>query len=110
MEPAIKILENGLAKLWQQIQGQKAKLEAELKAGKPISNTDEEWLDGTGNLVDEEQVLNILAHASDYEQAFTSLNSHDKTIVKKLENLAGNGEPPSNKRKHMVFPDWSKPH
>ena len=105
MEPAIEILENGLAKLQQQIQGRKAKLEAELKAGKLISNTDKEWLDGTGNLVDEERVLNILAHASDYEQAFTSLNSHDRTVVKKLENLARNGEPPSNKCKCMVFPD-----
>ena len=75
MEPAIKILEKGLAKLRQQVQGQKAKLEAKLKAGKPISDIDEEWLDGAGNLADEEQVFDILIHASDLLRFLSSLTS-----------------------------------
>ncbi|KAG9311122.1 hypothetical protein JVU11DRAFT_9034 [Chiua virens] len=97
MALTLKILQNSLGKLQHQVQDQKAKLEVELKASKPISDTDQGWLDGTGNLVDEVCILNTLTHTSesDYEQAFASLNSHDKSIVEKLEKLTGN----SNKHK-----------
>ena len=61
-------------------------------------------MDGAGNLADEEQVFDILIHASDYEEAFTSLTPHDQTVAEKLKNLAGNDHAPSNKCKCMVFP------
>ena len=44
-------------KLHNQVQERKGKLEAELKAGQPISESDQEWLDGDGNLVNEERVI-----------------------------------------------------
>ncbi|KIK76349.1 hypothetical protein PAXRUDRAFT_170205, partial [Paxillus rubicundulus Ve08.2h10] len=70
----------------------KTRLEGELKARQPISDSDQEWLDNAGNLVDEEQVVDALDHASDYEQGLKRLNSHDKSVVEKLKNLAGSGE------------------
>ncbi|KIK80200.1 hypothetical protein PAXRUDRAFT_41767, partial [Paxillus rubicundulus Ve08.2h10] len=50
------VLKKGLTKLHDQIEEQKAKLEVELKAGQPISEVDEYWLNGDGNLIDEERV------------------------------------------------------
>jgi len=106
MKPAIKILEKGLVKLRQQVHGRKAKLKAALKTGKPISDTDQEWLDGTGNLVDEERVFDILAHALNYEQMFAGLNPHDKAVAEKLaENSETSCRTPLNKHKCMEFPD-----
>ena len=88
MKP-INILKKGLAKLWNQISDQKSKLEADLKANKHISEVDEEWLDNTGNLVDEERVVDILDKASDYERGFGRLGQEEKSIVQKLMQLAG---------------------
>ncbi|KAI6012295.1 hypothetical protein PISMIDRAFT_12079 [Pisolithus microcarpus 441] len=50
------ILKKGLTKLQDQIQDRKAKLTTKLNADHPISEVDQEWLDGDGNLVDEELV------------------------------------------------------
>ena len=47
---------------------QKRKLEANLQANQSISKSDETWLDGAGNLVYEEHVINVLENASDYER------------------------------------------
>ena len=105
MKP-INILKKGLTKLRHQIQDRKTRLEDKLKAGQPISDSDEDWLDNTGNLVDEEQVVDVLDHASDYEQELKRLNSHDKSVVEKLRNLAGSdvtGCAPPKKRKRMAF-------
>ncbi|KAI6137272.1 hypothetical protein F5141DRAFT_1209598 [Pisolithus sp. B1] len=93
MKP-FSILKRGLTKLQEQIQSRKAKLIAELKAGQPISEVDEEWLDGDGNVVDEEQLVETLDNASDYDQGVERLNSQDKGIVQKLQRLGG-GDAPS---------------
>ncbi|KAI6017368.1 hypothetical protein BKA83DRAFT_4465217 [Pisolithus microcarpus] len=93
------ILKRGLTKLRDQIQSRKAKLIAELKAGQPISEVDEVWLDDDGNLVDEEQVVETLDNASDYDWGVERLNSQDKGIVQKLQRLGG-GDAPSRKHKH----------
>ena len=85
----IEILKKGLAKLRNQVQDQKAMLEGKLKAHQPISDSDEEWLNTDGNLVDEEQVVNALDCASDYKQGLKRLNSHDKSVVDKLQSLVG---------------------
>ncbi|KIK75360.1 hypothetical protein PAXRUDRAFT_173078 [Paxillus rubicundulus Ve08.2h10] len=79
MKP-LEILKKGLTKLQQQIQDQKTRLEGKLKAGQPLSDSDEEWLDNAGNLVDEERVVDPLDNASDYEQGLKRLNSHDKSV------------------------------
>ena len=105
MKP-INILKKGLTKLQHQIQDWKTRLEDKLKAGQPISDSDEDWLDNTGNLVDEEQVVDVLNHASDYKQELKRLNLHNKSVVEKLRNLTGSdmtGCAPPGKHKHMAF-------
>ncbi|KAH0826008.1 hypothetical protein J3R83DRAFT_7478 [Lanmaoa asiatica] len=76
MKP-IETLKKGLEKLWQQISDWKIRLEAALKAHQPVSDADQDWLDNEGNIVDEECVVDILDHASDFERGLTRLNSHD---------------------------------
>jgi len=63
MKP-IEILKRGLLKLRNQVQQWKSELEAKLKAGQPVSDADVDWLDGDGNLIDEEWVVEILDNAS----------------------------------------------
>ena len=102
MKP-IKVLKKGLARLHDQIQERKGKLDIELKASRPISEVDQDWLDGDGNLVDEEKVVETLDSASDYERGLNRLDSQEKTIVQKLQKLAGApksaSDAPSKKRK-----------
>ena len=54
-----------------------------------ISSQDEQWLDFEANLVDEQQVLEALESASDYEQGFERLDEGQKGLVKKLCEAAG---------------------
>jgi hypothetical protein len=104
MKP-IKVLKKGLVKLQGQIREWKATLEAELKAGQLISEADQDWLDGEGNLIDEERVVEILDNASDYNQSLDRLDSQAKKIVEKLQKLAGNDgkDVSSKKQKHKAF-------
>jgi len=100
MKP-LDVLKKGLTKLRDQIQERKVKLVAALKAGQPISELDQEWLDGEGNLIDEERVVEDLDKASDYERGIERLGLQDKTVVQKLQKLGGGGksDAPSKKRK-----------
>jgi hypothetical protein len=44
-----------------------------------LSESDEEWLDGEGNLIDEERVLELLENSSNYERGIQKigvLSSH----------------------------------
>ncbi|KAG6894045.1 hypothetical protein C0992_007700, partial [Termitomyces sp. T32_za158] len=69
-----------------------------------ISASDEEWLDKEGNLIDEERVVELLDEASDYERGLEQLDSHQKTIVNKLEELVEETQKvigPGNKRKRV---------
>ena len=99
----MEILKKSLAKLQQQIRDRKAMIEGKLKARQPISDSDEEWLDNGGNLVDEEWVVDALDNVLDYEWGFERLNSYDKLVVKKLKNLARSGAATTKKHKHMGF-------
>ncbi|KAF8136569.1 hypothetical protein EV363DRAFT_742552 [Boletus edulis] len=90
MKP-IDALKKGLIKLCDQIRERKEHLTAELRIGAPISDADQEWLDGEGNLIDEERVVEALDGASNYELSFERLSEEDKTIAQKLQKLAGGG-------------------
>ena len=61
MKP-LALLKNGLIKLHEQIQDRKAKLTAQLQASQPISEVDQEWLDGAGNPVDADWVVEFRQH------------------------------------------------
>ena len=46
-------LRKGLQTLRNQVHERKSRLETGLKAGENLTESDEEWLDGAGNLIDE---------------------------------------------------------
>ena len=92
-------LQKGLQILQNQVQSRKSRIGTDLKANKVLTESDEEWLDGEGNLVDEERVVQDLQSASDYEMGLKRLNTKDQGIVKRLQ-LLGDGVI-SKKRKRM---------
>ncbi|KAH9982065.1 hypothetical protein BGW80DRAFT_1247050 [Lactifluus volemus] len=77
----------GLQILQDQDQAQKSQIEADLKANKLLTQSDEEWLDGEGKLVDKEHVVQELKNASDYKWALQELNIRDQSIVERLQVL-----------------------
>lgn len=101
----LDILKKGYAKLEQDIKSKKAKLSAKLSQGETISTSEEQWLDNDGNLIDEQQTLDILESASNYESAVAELDEGQKAIVKKLRQLAGDLAPevPAKKRTRTYF-------
>ncbi|KIK92072.1 hypothetical protein PAXRUDRAFT_71509, partial [Paxillus rubicundulus Ve08.2h10] len=103
----VDILKKGLQKLRDQTHDRKVRLEAELKANRPISEVDEEWLDHTRNLVDEERVVEELDKASDYEAVFEKLNQQEKSIVQKLMELAGRQAIACSKKRKCMVPKFS---
>ena len=77
-------------------------LQAQLAEKKSISAKDEHWLDYDANLVDEQQVLEALESAPDYEQGFARLNDEQRGLVERLHEAAGNpSKPVGKKRKRM---------
>jgi len=83
MKP-VDILKKGLQKLCDQTHDRKVELKAKLKANWPISEVDEEWLDHSGNLVAEEQVVEKLDKALDYDALLKKLDLPEKFIVQTI--------------------------
>ena len=97
-------LKKGLHTLRNQVQDQKSRIESNLKAGKAILEIDEEWLEGDGNLISEEQVVQDLEEASDYERGLERLDTESIGIVQKLQVLGGGHQAPAGKKcKHTIF-------
>ena len=67
MTDPLNSLQKGLQILQNDVRARKSRIEADLRAKKTITESDEEWIDGAGNLVDEERVVEELEKASDYE-------------------------------------------
>jgi len=65
---ALEVLKRGLKILQAQVKAKKEKLQAQLHERKSISSHDEKWLDNEANLVDEQQALDALENALDYER------------------------------------------
>ncbi|KAH0825866.1 hypothetical protein J3R83DRAFT_7789, partial [Lanmaoa asiatica] len=89
------------AKLCEQVRERKARLTSILRAGGSILDNDQEWLDGEGNLIDEERVVEVLDDAFDYECGLQRLGPEGKIVVQQLEKLVGGGksDDPSKKQK-----------
>jgi len=85
----LEALRKGLKVLENRVKPRKEALQAQLAERKSISSQDEQWLDHDANLVDEQLVLEALENASDYEQAFATLDDEQKGVVKKLYGAAG---------------------
>ena len=80
----LEVLKQGLISFSQKIKERKDKLNAKLKQHESLSPVDEEWLDNEANIVDEQQILELLESASDYEQGLACLDDKGKAIVEKL--------------------------
>ncbi|OJA11230.1 hypothetical protein AZE42_13240 [Rhizopogon vesiculosus] len=79
----------------------KETLQAQLAARKSISSQDESWLDHDANLVDEQQALEVLEDASDYERGFERLDEAQKGAVRSLRQAADDlGKVVGSKRKN----------
>ncbi|KAG5638030.1 hypothetical protein H0H81_002231 [Sphagnurus paluster] len=85
MTKPLDTLKKGLQTLQKQVEAKAAKIHAK----KALTESDEEWLDGLGNLVDEVRVIQVLEDASDYERGFGELNTEDRNIVQNLLKLGG---------------------
>jgi len=85
----LKVLKKGLKILHNQVKAKRDKLQGLLAKKKSISPEDEEWLDHAANFVDEQQVLDALENASDYERGLERLDDVQKGIVRKLRGAAG---------------------
>ena len=86
---ALDVLQNGLKKLEKQVNTRKKELETRLAEKKSITSQDEKWLDQEANFVDEQQVLDALEKASDYERGLEHLDDKQKGLVRKLREMAG---------------------
>jgi len=71
------------------VKTKKEKLEAQLAEKKSISSQDEKWLDHNTNLVDEQLVLEALENALDYERGLERLDGGQKSVVRRLWEVAG---------------------
>jgi hypothetical protein len=69
----LKVLQKGLKTLTNHVKTKKEELQAHLAESQPISAEDKQWLDHDANLVDEQQVLEALEKASDYDQGCQDL-------------------------------------
>lgn len=77
----LEVLKKGLKILQDQVKAKKEKLQAQLHVKKSISSLDENWLDNEANLVDEQQVLDTLENASDYERGCERLDETQKGVI-----------------------------
>ena len=102
-------VKKGLKLLKKRVASRKTQLETDLKAGKIISAEDEEWLDGAGNLIDEERVVEILDDESDYERGLEKLDTKDKGIVQELISLGGGEKQATSKKRKRTFSSFNIP-
>jgi hypothetical protein len=85
----LEVLKKRLKILQDQVKAKKEKLQAQLHAKKSISSLDKNWLDNEANLVDEQWVLDTLENASDYKKGCARLDETQKSIVRRLQEVAG---------------------
>ena len=70
----METLKKGLKQLKAQHKERREHLLAELNARRTISESDQDWLDGAANLVDEERLVETMENAVDYDSGVAVLN------------------------------------
>ena len=80
----LDVLRKGLRILQTQVKVRKKEIQAQLAEKRSISSQEEKWLDNEANLMDEQQVLEALKKASDYERGLSQLDEVKKGVVRKL--------------------------
>jgi hypothetical protein len=68
MAGGLKLLKKGFVALEKHVSECKTAIQDRLKKSQRIDDDNTAWLDGPANLVDEQQALDALENASDYEQ------------------------------------------
>ena len=99
----LDVLRMGLKSIQRKVAVKKDHLLAQLADKQTITSSDEYWLDNDANLVDEEQVLDDLENASDYERGVEQLDDKGKAIVTRLRELAGDLLPKVSKKRKSEF-------
>jgi hypothetical protein len=111
MARAIELLKKGFAALEKHVTERKATLEARLKKAERLDDADSSWLDGPANLIDEQQALELLDGASDYERGLSRLVPKHQAAVQRLKEFADGmktsvlaSKVPGAKRKSVCSP------
>ncbi|KAJ7195126.1 hypothetical protein GGX14DRAFT_575896 [Mycena pura] len=74
MAGSLEILRKGLTALQKHVKKRKTAIEARLTKKERVDDDDAAWLDGPANLIDEQQALDSLENASDYERGLSRLS------------------------------------
>ena len=101
----LEVLQKGLKVLKTQVKSRKEALQARLADRKSISSQDKRWLDYDANFVDEQQILEALENASDYECAFANLDDEQQGVVRKLQEAAGDLSKVIGKKRKRAYQD-----
>jgi hypothetical protein len=97
----LKALEKGLQKLKNDLEARKRKIQEKLSRKEKLTSDDEAWMDGEGNTVDEDRVVDALKRAHTPERVLREMDDGDKAVVDKLRGLAGDvPKKAGEKRKH----------
>ena len=99
----LDVLKKGLSKITHGVKVCKDELKAKLAWKESISSADEHWLDHEGNTVDEQQIIETLDAASDYERGVEALDEAGRAIVKKLREWAGDLAKVAGKKQKCTF-------
>ena len=88
----LSIVKKGFAVLKKSVAARKKNIEERIARKEQISDSDEEWLDNGGNLIDETVVVDILHGASDYKHVVQNkLSDAQQTSVERLKSLRKEG-------------------
>ena len=99
---ALDILKNAFSKLKKSTETRRKALLARLSKKEKLSVNDETWLDNTGNLVDEECIIEALDAASDFERGVERLSDNGKAALSRLRQAAGDNVSKKRKRTCML--------
>jgi hypothetical protein len=100
----LDVLKKGLKLLQRRVKAKREEIQARLADKKSISSQEEKWLDNEANLVDEQQVLDTLEKASDYERGFGRLDDGQKDMVRRLREMAGDLAKTVGKKRKRACP------
>ena len=96
--PQVEILKRGLKILEKEAEAHKKKLGATQVSKGSLSEEDEQWLDTTGNFVDEVYVIDFLKNVPDYKKSLEKLEEKHKDTVLRLQEAARDVKWPTTKK------------
>ena len=95
----ISVFKNALLKLKKSFEKHRKHLLECLAQKEKLLETDVEWLNNEGNLINEEHVLETLDAASDFEQGVKQLSDDERAAFEQLKRVADNDVGKKRKRR-----------